>query len=108
MLTYQLSYGISKCRVRPVAFLLISCMNFGTISLMMLVTYLLCLQKAHVQQFVATEDALNKAAEAKSLSQRLINRLHGSIDVVASEAIPTGGTSQNLVNIRHLEVLCFS
>lgn len=61
-------------------------------------------QKAHVQQFVATEDALNKAAEAKGLSQKLIKRLHGSNDVVTSQAMPTGGTSQNLVNIRHLEL----
>ncbi|KAJ6804230.1 AUGMIN subunit 5 [Iris pallida] len=61
-------------------------------------------QKAHVQQFVATEDALNKAAEAKILCQKLIKCLHGSRDVVVSQAVPVGGTSQNLGNIRHLEL----
>lgn len=61
-------------------------------------------QKAHVQQFVATEDALNKAAEAKSLSQKLINRVHGNGDVVASQTAPAGGTSQNLSNVRHFEM----
>ncbi|TYI20057.1 hypothetical protein ES332_A07G208300v1 [Gossypium tomentosum] len=34
-------------------------------------------QKAHVQQFLATEDALNKAAEARDLCQKLIKRLQG-------------------------------
>lgn len=62
------------------------------------------MQKAHVQQFVATEDALNKAAEAKSLCQKLIKRLHGSNDVVAAQVMPAGGTSQNIGNIRNLEV----
>ena len=71
---------------------------------MIFITCLFCLQKAHVQQFVATEDALNKAAEAKSLSEKLIKRLHGNSDVVASQAIPAGGTSQNIINIRHFEV----
>eukprot|EP00252_Welwitschia_mirabilis_P020836 TRINITY_DN5196_c0_g1_i1.p1 TRINITY_DN5196_c0_g1~~TRINITY_DN5196_c0_g1_i1.p1 ORF type:complete len:683 (-),score=164.85 TRINITY_DN5196_c0_g1_i1:20-2068(-) len=37
-------------------------------------------QKAHVQQFMATEDALNKAAEAKKASKKLIKRMHGSED----------------------------
>lgn len=59
-------------------------------------------QKAHVQQFVATEDALNKAAEAKNLTKKLIKRLHGSSDVV--QAFPAGGTSQNLGNVRHFEL----
>ncbi|XP_010928500.1 AUGMIN subunit 5 isoform X1 [Elaeis guineensis] len=61
-------------------------------------------QKAHVQQFVATEDALNKAAEAKALCQKLLKRLHGSNDTVSSQILPAGGTSQNLGNIRHLEL----
>ncbi|KAJ7530109.1 hypothetical protein O6H91_15G079600 [Diphasiastrum complanatum] len=34
-------------------------------------------QKAHVQQFMATEEALNQAAEAKKISNELIKRLHG-------------------------------
>lgn len=62
-----------------------------------------CIQKAHVQQFVATEDALNKAAEARNLSQKLIKRLHGSADGVSSDSVPAG-TSQNLGSLRHFEV----
>lgn len=61
-------------------------------------------QKAHVQQFVATEDALNKAAEAKSLTQKLLKRLHGSSDGISMQAVTAGGTSQNLGNIRHFEM----
>ncbi|ONK56479.1 uncharacterized protein A4U43_C10F9140 [Asparagus officinalis] len=61
-------------------------------------------QKAHVQQFVATEDALNKAAEAKRLCQKLIKRLHGSSDVIASQAIPAGGASQNMGTIKQFEL----
>lgn len=61
-------------------------------------------QKAHVQQFVATEDALNKAAEAKSLTQKLLKRMHGNNDGVATQALPAGGTSQNLGNIRQFEM----
>ncbi|KAI5055330.1 hypothetical protein GOP47_0030475 [Adiantum capillus-veneris] len=34
-------------------------------------------QRAHVQQFMATEEALNAAAEAKKASQELIRRIHG-------------------------------
>lgn len=55
-----------------------------------------------MQQFVAKEDALNKAAEAKNLTKKLIKRLHGSSDVV--QAFPAGGTSQNLGNVRHFEL----
>ncbi|KAL6846617.1 hypothetical protein ACP4OV_024065 [Aristida adscensionis] len=61
-------------------------------------------QKEHVQQFLATEDALNKAAEAKALSQKLLQRLHGTIDVAGSKKLPTGNTSQNVTNSRHLEL----
>lgn len=57
-----------------------------------------CSQKAHVQQFLATEDALNKAAEARNLCQSLIKRLHGNSDVVSS------GISQNVGSLRQLEV----
>lgn len=65
----------------------------------------LALQKAHVQQFVATEDALNKAAEAKALSHKLLIRLPGSSDVGALQMLPTGDTSQNVASTRHFEVL---
>ncbi|KAB1211421.1 hypothetical protein CJ030_MR6G021389 [Morella rubra] len=60
-------------------------------------------QKAHVQQFLATEDALNKAAEARDLSQKLIKRLHGSSDVVSSHSLGVGGGSQNVGSLRQFE-----
>ncbi|GAB2216545.1 hypothetical protein Droror1_Dr00024320 [Drosera rotundifolia] len=53
-------------------------------------------QKAHVQQFVATEDARNKAAEARAMSQKLLKRLHGSVDLILSHANGVGGLSQSL------------
>ncbi|KAL6499173.1 AUGMIN subunit 5 [Orobanche hederae] len=61
-------------------------------------------QKAHVQQFLATEDALNKAAEAKNMSQLLLKRLHGSGDAVSSNSLVTAGTSQNMSSLRQLEL----
>uniref|UniRef100_A0A0E0ERU1 AUGMIN subunit 5 n=1 Tax=Oryza meridionalis TaxID=40149 RepID=A0A0E0ERU1_9ORYZ len=61
-------------------------------------------QKEHVQQFLATEDALNKAAEAKAKSQKLLQRLHGTSDTAGSKKMPTGNTSQNMTNSRHLEL----
>lgn len=61
------------------------------------------MQKAHVQQFVVTEDALNKAAEAKTLCQKILKRLHGSHD--ALQMLPTGGTTSNLGSTRNFEVL---
>ncbi|CAH8363076.1 unnamed protein product [Eruca vesicaria subsp. sativa] len=60
-------------------------------------------QKAHVQQFLGTEDALNKAAEARVLCQKLKNRLHGSADAVSSNPLG-GGMSQNVKNLRQLEL----
>ncbi|KAG0454299.1 hypothetical protein HPP92_025603 [Vanilla planifolia] len=60
-------------------------------------------QKAHVQQFVATEDALNKAAEAKSISQKLVKRLHGNGEVTTT-TLHSGVQSQNLGNTRHFEL----
>lgn len=56
---------------------------------------------------MATEDALNKAAEAKALCQKLLERLHGSNDVVALQTLPTGGTTQNLGAIHNFEVCGF-
>jgi hypothetical protein len=56
-----------------------------------------CSQKAHVQQFLATEDALNKAAEARDLSQKLVKRLHGNSDAVV------GGASQTIGSLRQFE-----
>ena len=43
-----------------------------------------CVYEAHVQQFLATEDVINKTAEARGLCQNLIKRLHGSGDVISS------------------------
>lgn len=60
-------------------------------------------QKAHVEQFVATEDALNRAAEARSMSQKLLKRLHGSGDVVKSQPL-IGGTSQNVGSLRQFQM----
>lgn len=56
-----------------------------------------------MQQFLGTEDALNKAAEARVLCQKLKNRLHGSVDTVSSHSLG-GGTSQNVKNLRQFEV----
>lgn len=61
-----------------------------------------CSQKAHVQQFLASEDALNKAAEARSSCQKLMKRLHGNGD---SHSIGVGGSSQNVGGLRQFEVL---
>ncbi|KAK7340700.1 hypothetical protein VNO77_21410 [Canavalia gladiata] len=60
-------------------------------------------QKAHVQQFLATEDALNKAAEARDMCEKLMKRLHGATDV-PSRSIGIGSTSQNVGSLRQLEL----
>uniref|UniRef100_A0A3N7G722 AUGMIN subunit 5 n=1 Tax=Populus trichocarpa TaxID=3694 RepID=A0A3N7G722_POPTR len=61
-------------------------------------------QKAHVQQFLATEDALNKAAEARDVGQNLLKRLHGTGDVVSSHSIGIGVTTQNMGSLRQFEL----
>ncbi|XP_030547911.1 AUGMIN subunit 5 [Rhodamnia argentea] len=61
-------------------------------------------QKAHVQQFLATEDALNKAVEARDSCQRLIQVLHGSSDMVSAKTVGTGVKSQNVGSLRQLEL----
>ncbi|KAK2413201.1 AUGMIN subunit [Trifolium repens] len=60
-------------------------------------------QKAHVQQFLATEDALNNAAEARDLSEKLMKRLHGGTDVT-SRSIGIGNASQNVGSLRQLQL----
>ncbi|XP_017975724.1 PREDICTED: AUGMIN subunit 5 isoform X2 [Theobroma cacao] len=60
-------------------------------------------QKAHVQQFLATEDALNKAAEARDLCQKLIKRLQGGSDVVPSHSL-VGAATQNVGSLRQFEL----
>lgn len=72
------------------------------IEIIELVLYL-CSQKAHVQQFLATEDALNKAAEARDLCEKLLKRLQVGTDV-SSRPIGIGSTSQNVGSLRQLEV----
>ncbi|XP_051141120.1 AUGMIN subunit 5 [Andrographis paniculata] len=61
-------------------------------------------QKAHVQQFLATEDALNKAAEARKMSQLLLKRLHGSDDSDTTQSLVKAGTSQSMSSLRQLEL----
>ncbi|KAF6144691.1 hypothetical protein GIB67_006183 [Kingdonia uniflora] len=61
-------------------------------------------QKAHVQQFVATEDALNKAAEARILCQKLLRRLYGNSDTIQSHSVATGVFSQNIGSLRQFEL----
>ncbi|KAI3713120.1 hypothetical protein L1987_71692 [Smallanthus sonchifolius] len=61
-------------------------------------------QKAHVQQFIATEDELNKAAEARSTCQKLLKRLYGSGDFDPSHPLGVGGTSQTMSSLRQLEL----
>ncbi|XVF81775.1 hypothetical protein PTKIN_Ptkin15bG0183500 [Pterospermum kingtungense] len=60
-------------------------------------------QKAHVQQFLATEDALNKAAEARDLCQKLIKRLEGGSDVVPAHSL-VGAATQNVGSLRQFEL----
>lgn len=62
------------------------------------------MQKAHVQQFMATEDALNKAAEARNMSQQLLKRLQGTDDTISSHSLAIGGTSKSMSSLRQLEV----
>ncbi|GFY84842.1 hypothetical protein Acr_03g0016160 [Actinidia rufa] len=61
-------------------------------------------QKAHVQQFVATEDALNKAAEARNMCLKLLQRLQGGGDAISSQSLIVGSTSQNVGSLRQFEL----
>ncbi|CAN4115508.1 unnamed protein product [Withania somnifera] len=61
-------------------------------------------QKAHVQQFMATEDALNKAAEARNMIQQLLKRMQGIDDAISSLSLVTGGTSKSMSSLRQLEL----
>jgi hypothetical protein len=54
---------------------------------------------------LATEDALNKAAEARDVGQNLLKRLHGTGDVVSSHSIGIGVTTQNMGSLRQFEVI---
>ncbi|CAH9139206.1 unnamed protein product [Cuscuta epithymum] len=65
-------------------------------------------QKAHVQQFVATEDALNRAAEARKISRKLLQRLQGTRDPISSHTLVIGGTSQTMGSLRQLELEVWS
>ncbi|KAK4765978.1 hypothetical protein SAY87_007620 [Trapa incisa] len=59
-------------------------------------------QKAHVQQFLATEDSLNKASKARDSCQKLLKVLQGNADAVSPHNIV--GKSQNVGNLRQLEL----
>ncbi|KAJ6766495.1 hypothetical protein OIU79_022454 [Salix purpurea] len=61
-------------------------------------------QKVHVQQFLATEDALNKDAEARDLCQKLLKKLHRTGAVVSSNSTGIGGTTQNMGSLRQFEL----
>lgn len=61
-------------------------------------------QKAHVQQFMATEDALNKAAEARKASEKLIKRMHGNDDGDAGYALTAGDNVQSAGGLRQFEL----
>jgi hypothetical protein len=67
-------------------------------------------QRAHVQQFMATEDALNQAAQAKKLSDELIRRIHGAADGAdAAVSMVTKDGAQNAGSLRQFEgyiVMC--
>ena len=64
-----------------------------------------CLQRAHVQQFIATEDALNAAADAKKESQELVRRIHGASN--AGDATNNREYVQNSASSRQFEVKNF-
>ncbi|XP_024384467.1 AUGMIN subunit 5 isoform X1 [Physcomitrium patens] len=57
-------------------------------------------QKAHVQQFMATEDALNQVAQARRMTDELIRRIRGT------DAVPsfTNSDVQNSGSLRQLEL----
>lgn len=54
---------------------------------------------------MATEDALNKAAEARTNCQKLLRRLHGGGDALSSQSNVVGSTSQNMGSLRQFEVI---
>ncbi|OWM64489.1 hypothetical protein CDL15_Pgr020456 [Punica granatum] len=57
-------------------------------------------QKAHVQQFLATEDALNKAAEARSSCQKLLKVLHGTGDAISSHSLEVWANEREAAGLR--------
>ncbi|GLJ21418.1 hypothetical protein SUGI_0394400 [Cryptomeria japonica] len=61
-------------------------------------------QKAHVQQFMETEDALNKAAEARKVSEKLIKRMHGSDNGDAGYSYAVGDNIQSSGGLRQFEL----
>ena len=52
---------------------------------------------------MATEDALNKAAEARKACEKLINRMHDSDDGDASYALTAGDNVQSVGGLRQFE-----
>ncbi|KAH9301734.1 hypothetical protein KI387_013317, partial [Taxus chinensis] len=65
-------------------------------------------QKAHVQQFMATEDALNKAADARKSSEKLIRRMHGSDNGDSGYSFAVGDNVQSAGGMRQFEAAAAS
>eukprot|EP00250_Pteridium_aquilinum_P000743 c10900_g1_i1 orf=227-2737(+) len=62
-------------------------------------------QRAHVQQFMATEEALNAAADAKKASQELIRRMYGGSNAGdSSNSTSTRDFSQSTGSSRQFEL----
>lgn len=61
-------------------------------------------QRAHVQQFMATEEALNAAADAKKASQELIRRIHGGSSGDVSNSTSTRDYAQSTGSSRQFEL----
>ncbi|KAK4486605.1 hypothetical protein RD792_006856 [Penstemon davidsonii] len=57
-------------------------------------------QKVHVQQFLATEFALNKAAEARKSIQLDLKNLHGIGNAVSSHSSINDGASENMSSLK--------
>jgi len=58
---------------------------------------------------MATEDALNQAAQAKKLSDELIRRIHGAADGAdAAVSMVTKDGAQNAGSLRQFEVRHFA
>lgn len=62
-------------------------------------------QRAHVQQFMATEESLNAAADARKASEELIRRMHGGSSR-GDNTIPTSArdNSQSMGSSRQFEL----
>ncbi|CAM6086709.1 unnamed protein product [Calypogeia fissa] len=66
-------------------------------------------QTAHVQQFMATEQMLNQAADAKKESEEVVRRMYG-VPNGEEAALPMNGSDgpQNAGSLRHLQLEVWS